>query len=187
MQQLARWVSILGHPFVMAGILVAVPALRDSSGTAVRSVLLVAVAVLLPLLVLMIRQVRRGRWSNVDASRAADRPALFLVALVGLAVVLAWLWLRDPQSFLVRGVVIVGAFLLVAALLTRWIKLSLHVAFVALTGTSLCRLGSAVGYGLLAAVPVVWWSRLALGRHSMHELLVGLCLGVLTGIALVRL
>jgi hypothetical protein len=36
-------------------------------------------------------------------------------------------------------------------------------------------------------VPVVFWSRLVLARHRVHELFVGLVLGVLTGIVLVRL
>ena len=39
MRQLARWVSILAHPFVMVALLVAVPAVRRSSGSAVQAVL----------------------------------------------------------------------------------------------------------------------------------------------------
>lgn len=183
---LARWVSILAHPFVMVALLVAVPAMRLSSGNAVRSVLLVVVAVLVPIAVLMFRQVRRGRWGNVDASKPSERPVLFLVALAGLLAGLGWLLLNDPHSFLVRGMLVVAAFLLIAALLTRWIKLSLHMAFVALTATALSLLGSAVGYALIAALPIVFWSRMALARHRVHELLVGLGLGVLSGIVLVR-
>jgi hypothetical protein len=185
--QAGRWVSILAHPFVMVALLVAVPAMRQSSGNAVQSVLLVVVAVVLPIAVLMFRQVRRGRWSNVDASTASERPVLFAVALAGLVAALGWLLLNDPHSFLVRGMLVVASFLLVAAVLTRWVKLSLHVAFAALTATTLLLLGSAVGYALAAVVPVVFWSRLALGRHRVHELLVGLVLGVLTGIVLVWL
>jgi membrane-associated phospholipid phosphatase len=107
--------------------------------------------------------------------------------MVGLVAALGWLLRNDPQSFLVRGMLVTAAFLLLAALLTRWVKLSLHVAFAALTATTLCLLGSAVGYALIAVVPVVFWSRLALGRHRVQELLVGLVLGVVTGIVLVRL
>jgi hypothetical protein len=97
------------------------------------------------------------------------------------------LLLNDPRSFLVRGMVTMTAFVLLAALLTRWVKLSLHVAFAALTATTLSLLGSAVGYTLIAVIPVVLWSRIALARHQVHELLVGLVLGVLTGIVLVRI
>ena len=112
---------------------------------------------------------------------------LFMVALAGLVAALGWLLLNDPQSFLVRGLLVVAAFFLLAAVLTRWIKLSLHVAFAALAATALSLIGSAVGYALAAVVPVVFWSRLALGRHRVYELVVGLVLGVLTGILLVWL
>ena len=171
----------------MVALLVAVPAMRQSSGNAVQSVLFVVIAVVVPIAVLMFRQVRGGRWSNVDASKRSERPVLFMVALAGLVAALGWLLLNDPRSFLVRGMLVVAAFLLLAALLTRWVKLSLHVAFAAFTATTLSLLGSAVGYALIAVVPVVFWSRIALARHRVPELLVGLVLGVLTGIVLVQL
>ena len=186
MRHLAEWVSVLAHPFVMVALLVAVPALGQSSGNA-QSAVLVIMAVTLPLAVLMVRQVRRGRWSNADASEPSERPLLFTVALAGLAAALGWLVIGDPLSFLVRGTLVVAVFLLVAAFLVRWVKLSLHVAFVALTATTLLLLGSAVGYLLIAVIPVMFWSRLALRRHRVHELVVGLVLGVLTGVVLVEL
>ena len=187
MKQLARWVSILAHPFVMVALLTVVPASRQSPRIALQSVLLVVIGVVIPLGVLMFRQVHRGRWSNVDASKPSERPILFIVALAGLVAALGWLLLSDPRSFLVRGLLVTAGFLLLAALLTPWVKLSLHVAFAALAATALSLLGSPVGYGLMAVVPVVFWSRLALARHRAHELLVGLVLGALTGVALVRL
>lgn len=187
MKTLARWISILAHPFVMVVLLVAVPAMRRSSGSAVRPVLVVFIAAVVPIAVLMFLQVRRGRWSNVDASNPAERPVLFTVALAGLVAALGWLLVEDPRSFLVRGMLVVAVFLLVAALLTRWIKLSLHVAFAALAATSLCLMGSAVGYALVAVVPALFWSRIVLARHRVPELVAGLALGVVAGMALVRL
>jgi membrane-associated phospholipid phosphatase len=82
---------------------------------------------------------------------------------------------------------VTAVFLLLAAVLTRWVKLSLHVAFAALTATTLSLIGSTVGYALVAVVPLVFWSRIVLARHRIHEVLVGLVFGVLTGIVLVRL
>jgi hypothetical protein len=82
---------------------------------------------------------------------------------------------------------VTGAFLLLASLLTRWVKLSLHAAFAALTATTLSLYGSWVGYALIPMVPVLLWSRVALARHRVHELVVGLVLGILTGVMLVQL
>lgn len=184
---IARWVSILAHPFVMVALLVGVAGSRQASGNAVQPVLLVVIAVIVPIAVVMFRHVRRGRWSDVDASKPSERPVLFSVALAGLVAALMWLLVNEPQSFLVRGLIVVAAFLLLAALLTRWVKLSLHVAFAALSATTLCLLGSVVGYALIAVIPAVFWSRIALGRHRIPELLIGLVLGICTGIVLVRL
>lgn len=183
----ARWISILAHPLVMVALLVAVPAMRRSSAEAIRSLLVLVIAAVVPIAFLMIYQVRRGRRSNVDASNPSERPILFTFAVAGLVAGLGWLLANDPQSFLVRGMLVSMVFLFVAAFLTRWVKPSLHVAFVALAATTLSLLGSAVGYLLVAVVPVVFWSRIALARHRIRELVVGLVLGVLTGIALVEL
>jgi hypothetical protein len=174
-------------PFAMVALLVAVPAMRQPSWHAVQSVLLVATAVVAPIAVLMFRQVRRGRWSNADASNPTERPLLFTVALAGMVATLAWLHLNDPTSFLVQGMLVTTGFLLAAAFFTRWVKLSLHVAFAALTATALSLLGSWAGYALIAVVPLVFWSRIALGRHRVHELVLGLVLGVATGVALAQL
>jgi hypothetical protein len=171
----------------MITLLVAVLAMRQRHGHRLQSVLLVVIVVLVPIGVLMFRQVRRGRWSNADASNVSERPVLFLVALAGVMASTGWLLLKDPQSFLTQGMLVIAAFLFVAALLTRWIKLSLHMAFAALSATVLSMIGSWVGYVLIAVIPSIFWSRLALARHSIRELAVGLVLGALTGIALVRL
>jgi hypothetical protein len=186
-EQFARWISIVAHPFTMITLLVAVPAIRQPSGHAVQSVLVVALVVITHVALLMVRQVRRGRWSNADASNPSERPMLFLIALAALVAALGWVHFKDPKSFLVEGMLVTAGFLLVVALVTRWIKLSLHVAFAALTSTTLSLMGSWVGYVLIAVVPAVFWSRLALARHRVHELAVGLALGALTGFVLVKL
>ena len=78
-------------------------------------------------------------------------------------------------------------FMILAAIVTPWTKLSLHAAFAALTTTTLSLLGSRVGYVLVATLPLIWWSRIALARHRPRELALGLMLGALAGIALVKL
>jgi len=187
MKQLARWISIIAHPFTMITLLVAVTAMRQSSGHAIHSVLLVFFVVIVPISVLMFWQVYRGRWSNADASNPSERPILFLSAIAGLLAALGWLHLHNPHSFLIQGLLVTAGFFLLAAILNRWIKLSLHVAFAAFTATTLSLMSSWVGYVLFALIPLLFWSRLALARHRIHELAIGLVLGALTGFVLVRL
>jgi hypothetical protein len=184
----ARWISILGHPFVMITLLIVSVSQRVNPGVgAVQSALLVAAVTILPVAILMWRQVRGGRWSNADASEVGERAVLFGVALAALGLLLLWLSVNDPRSFLVRGTLAVTLLLAVSAALTRWIKVSLHLMFASLAATTLVLLGSAAGAVVLAGLPVLAWSRLALQRHRLSELLAGLALGLTAGIGLVKL
>lgn len=183
---LARSVSIVGHPFVMVAALVWVAGSRvSSSAGAVRAVALVTALVLVPLGLLMARQVRTGRWTNADASRVSERPALFAVALAALGVLGGVAYVTGPASFLVRGALAAAGLMLLSAAVTPWVKASQHMAFAGLAGTSLILLGSGAGYAILALLPLLAWSRLALARHRPHELIIGLGLGACAGAALV--
>lgn len=169
----------------MVGVLVgAAAASRQSGGEAIRTLLLVAAFTILPLAVLMVRQVRRGAWDNVDASNKAERPILYLVGGVALVALLASVMLMQPQSFMVRGILTTFAMLLVSAVATRWIKVSLHLAFGTYVATALTLSRSPIGYGLLIALPLLLWSRLTLKRHTGPELALGILIGALAGAAL---
>src|SRR5690242_17273644 len=125
MNAVARWLSILGHPFAMSMVMVLGVALRFSTPReAFRTLLLVVLIALLPVAALMIRQVRRGSWTNVDASNRAERPLLFTVGIIALAVLLGAVAVFRPGSFLLRGAAGVLAMLAVCAVATRWIKVS---------------------------------------------------------------
>ena len=185
MSAAARWVSILGHPFATTLVLVVGTALHfGSAREALRLVLLVTVVALLPVGALMFGQVRRGGWTTVDASERAERPLLFGVGIVALAVLLGTLLVLRPGSFLVRGAAGVLAMLAVCTVATRWIKLSLHMAFGALATTTLLALGSPAGWALLALMPALAWSRLALERHRPAEVALGALVGIAFGCAM---
>src|SRR5437763_3240456 len=133
MNAVARWLSIVGHPFAMTIFRVRGAALHFTTPCeALRTLLLVTLIALLPIAALMVRQVRRGAWTNVDASNRAERPLLFAVGIVALAVLLRAVPVFRPGSFLIRGAVGVLSMLAVCAVATKWIKVSLHMAFGAL-------------------------------------------------------
>jgi phosphatidylserine synthase len=185
MHVVARWVSIVGHPFIMAMVMVLGAALHFSTPReALRTLLLVTLIALLPVAALMVRQVRRGSWTNVDASDRAERPLLFVVGIVALAVLLGAVLVLRPGSFLIRGVAGVLIMLAVCAVATRWVKVSLHMAFGALATTTLLSLGSPAGWVLVALMPGLAWSRLALERHRPAEVAIGLLVGIAFGFAI---
>jgi len=177
-RSLARWISILAHPFVMASLM--------ALGAGVRSALLVAGFATVPLALLMAIQVRSGRWGTVDASRRDERPALFAVAGLGLLALAVYLAVTQPVSPLLRGLLAPVGLLGGAALVNRWVKASLHVGFAVLAAATLIQLGSALGWALVPVVPILGWSRLVLNRHRPVELVAGGMLGLaaslLTGI-----
>ena len=182
---IARWVSIIFHPFVMAGVLAGTAAAtRHTRGEALRSVGIVALFTILPLAALMWRQVRRGRWQNADASNRGERPVLYAVGAIGLLALLAYVVLWRPDSLMARGVIATIGMLAVCAVATRWIKVSLHMAFATLAATGLALMRAPVGYVLLAALPALVWSRVTLHRHTGGEVAVGTMIGAATGIAI---
>jgi len=178
----ARWLSVLAHPFVMVGIMVGVAAAaRQPAGEALRSVVLVVVFTVVPLLALMVRQVRRGAWENADASNRAERPALYLTGGVALVVLLGYVTVFRPQPFLVRGVVGTLTMLAVCAVAMWWTKVSLHMALGALAAVVLTLMGSRIGYALVLLLPMLAWARLTLNRHQPFEVFSGAIIGAVAG------
>lgn len=74
--------------------------------------------------------------------------------------------------------------LISCALASRWLKVSLHMAFGSFATTTLLLLGSFVGWALLLVLPVLAWSRLYLRRHVPSEVVAGLLVGAAFGFAL---
>ena len=182
---IARWLSISFHPFVMVGVMVGTAAAaRQTAGEALRTVAIVALFTIVPLMILMAGQVRRGAWTSVDASNRAERPLLYLVGGVALGALLTYELVLRPQSFMVRGTMATLAMLAACALATRWIKVSLHMAFASLAATSLALARSPVGYALLMVLPALVWSRLTLERHTLLEVAFGTLIGAAAGAAM---
>jgi len=177
----ARLVSVLLHPFAVFVVLALLAAWRlDPAGIASTAAgITVAVAVVWAF---VLHRRRSGRWQTVDASRPQERPALY--ALV-LAVALGyWWWQGAGASASAHGVLAVVGMLCVAALANRWIKLSLHMASLAFAGVALLPLLAPAGVVALSLLPLLAWSRLRLGRHSLAEVLGGSALGLAAGLLL---
>lgn len=179
----ARWLSLVAHPFVMVGVMVGTAtAARQTPQEALRSVAIVVLVTIMPILILMTRKVRSGAWENADASNRGERPILYLVGALGLVGLLAYLTVFRPQHFMLRGLVATLGMFAACAVATRWIKVSLHMAFAALAATAL--MGSAVGYVLVLMLPALAWARLTLGRHTPLELALGTAAGTAAGVAI---
>jgi hypothetical protein len=185
---IARGVSIGAHPFVVALVLVGIATAKlHDLGSAARLVGLTSIILVVPLWLFMWRKWRSGQWETVDASTPSNRPALYALALLLMAALTATIGLLRGWDPILRGCTAVAGMLGAAAFLNRWIKLSMHVAFASFAAAVLLRLDWRFGAALVAIVPLLAWSRLALARHTWREVLGGACLGVTAGALLIAL
>lgn len=178
---LARWISIVAHPFVTATVAFAAGAFRSMSrAEAMKIVAAFAAVCVLPMLLLSLRQVRRGAWEHIDASNKRERPALYAIGIGATTLLFVYLLLMHPRSHFVRAIPITLFAPAACGLAVRWVKISLHVFFAAFAAWL-------VGWLFFALVPLVAWSRLVLARHTMLEVVLGALIGAATGFAITRL
>jgi hypothetical protein len=179
----ARVLSIVGHPGLLMPVAVALGAIGAGVPAArVQAVVAAAVGVAAVVGAYSLWQVRRGRWTHVDASLPHERRQLnpfVLLLLFGAAVLLAATGASRHGAI---GAAVSGLLVLAALALQRWMKMSLHAAF-AVFAAALVWPHLAWSLPMLALALGVAWSRLVLGRHTPAEVLTGLLLGALAGLA----
>jgi hypothetical protein len=181
--RLARLVSWIGHPLVFVSASLAIIVYTQLANRVGIEVLLALVlAVVLPMVFLLVRGVRSGRWSDADVSIHTERVRFYPPAILlssGGAVVL--LFLHAP-GFISRGAFVTLALLVAAAVINRYLKISLHTMFAFYCAGALFRIGSFTGLVALCLAFLVLWSRLHLRRHALVEVMLGSLLGTIGAI-----
>jgi membrane-associated phospholipid phosphatase len=138
---------------------------------------------ILPVLIVSIRQVRRGAWKHVDASERGERPMLYAIGIGASLVMVGYLYVMVPGSPMIRSTLIVLGVLFLCALALRWVKISLHLLFVAIAATAMVLMRSPLAWIYVPLVPLLAWSRLVLARHTVVEVVLGAVIGAATGYA----
>ena len=180
MRPLAVFFSLTGHPFLLTPAITLIAGWRTFGGPqALRGVLTIVLACLVPASIYIGRKVQRREWSDLDVSARKDRPHLFTLGLILLAFTVGILVLTHQPSIFIRGCV--GAMLLIAAawFCNRWLKPSMHTGFVMLTAGALWRSDLPLALALTALALAVGWSRFVLARHTVLEVVVGALLAIL--------
>jgi membrane-associated phospholipid phosphatase len=178
--QVAKWLSIAGHPFVFSPIVaLLVGAYLFGPVESVIGLLTVILCCLLPASLYILRKVKIGEWSDLDVSARKDRPHLFLVGLAFLLFTeLVLLVTRQPNVYALgclAALILIGGGLF----LNRWLKPSMHAGFAMLTACSLWPLSASLSLVAMLFAVAVGWSRVQLRRHTWWEVGVGLLLGML--------
>jgi membrane-associated phospholipid phosphatase len=181
--RIARLVSWIGHPLVFVSASVAaIVWFRLANRVGVSALGALILAVVLPIAVLLFRGVRSGRWSDADVSVHSERvrfyPPAILLSTIGIATLLV---LRSPWP-LIRGALVTLLMLVMAALINRLTKISLHTMFAFYCATILCGVGLVTGSIALCLAVAVLWSRLYLRRHHLRDVLLGAAMGSIGGV-----
>jgi membrane-associated phospholipid phosphatase len=195
----ARAVSIILHPIVLPLVTLLALAYLAWGGTlarldvaaltdAIYLALAAAVITAVPVAMLVVTQVLRGRWTDTDVSVRRQR---YLLYPFGIACMLA-----TAGAFVVAGapLVTVRAALGLAAmnvangLINFKYKVSAHAATASLCATLLwlaapLRDPTILAGPMTAAALLVGWSRVTLGRHTRGQVIVGWGVGVASGLA----
>lgn len=148
----------------------------------VDAVLLATLFLSIAPVVLIVWMVRTGRAETIEVRTRSHRTGPFLVAFLGGITALGWSAVIDwPTGPLVEP--LLGCFLLNTALLaavnTRF-KISLHAASVAGFVSMAAWLSVAVVIPALSTilVPLVMWSRVHTGAHTLREVVAGAAYGL---------
>ena len=180
---LARTVSILGHPLLVLPL--AVLALSWSRTGRGGDTLAIAVGFGTFAAAVMAYswwQVRRGRWTHVDASARHERSSLNRFLLVALAVAAALAWSAAMRE-LALGLGLSAALVATAILASPRCKLSLHLGFAVYAGMLLGHIDWRLSAGAFVFATLLAWSRLALQRHVPRDLVAGALAGLVAGSA----
>ncbi len=179
-QTLARWVSLVVHPvaFPLVTLAVLLFSATHSLPETTRWLLLALGLTSLPVTALVVVQVARGRWTDLDVSVRHQRYLLYPFGVVCLAsLAAAYHWLQAPAIAVTATVASVLANVVDGIINFRY-KVSAHATSAAACAALLLRVVPPVGVLAAAAAALVGWSRIELGRHTTGQVLLGMGVGV---------
>jgi membrane-associated phospholipid phosphatase len=176
-ERLAHVVSNVGSPPVttaVASVLIAAAVATQRawlwSGVYLS---LVVVALLADLAALVLR----GKVSDLDVQLREQRKEPFVVLLAGTVAAGLVLYLGSAPPLLVTTAwAHATEVALILGITSRW-KISVHCAAAAGLAVLACSMGHAAALAAVPAVPLVAWSRVRLGRHTVAQTLAGIGLG----------
>jgi membrane-associated phospholipid phosphatase len=179
--RVAATLSLVGHPFVI------VPATIGLLMWPSKAALVIALLMVIAMLAVIARRVKAGQWTDYDVSNPEQRRSFYPMALtvVAASAIASWL-LRMPGS-LVLGMVSGFVLLAVGAFLTRSTKVSLHMLIGMFCAVIVTAFDIRLGVPLTLLIVTVAWSRVALGRHTPVQVLLGALVGGIVGMAFVAL
>ncbi|HUY79677.1 MAG TPA: hypothetical protein VMV29_23095 [Ktedonobacterales bacterium] len=178
-QTVAHWISIIVHPvaFPLLTVALLTNLATNSWSYAARITFLGVALTALPVAALVVWQVSRGHWTDLDVSVRRQRYALYPVGLLCMALMIGVFVAIHAPRLAIGLAIALGLASSVDGLINFVYKVSAHA-----TGAAVCAafLWFVPGWGIpatLAAI-LVGWSRVELGRHTRGQVLLGWGVGL---------
>jgi membrane-associated phospholipid phosphatase len=179
---IARWISVIGHPFLLMPLLTGLIAYRLLPPKQAMIAEMIALGVvIIPAAIFTFVKVRKGTWNNLDVSDQNHRGQFYgmLIVLLALLTIISWV-AAAPRSIAI-GTTAILSLVFIAFVLNKRIKVSLHTGFSVFVACVLFLMRPEFAFLALMLAAAVAWSRIALGRHTSREVLLGGVLGLVVG------
>ncbi|SEL49547.1 phosphatase PAP2 family protein [Parapedobacter koreensis] len=178
----AKLISTLGHPFLTVPVFaVFLLFSTESPSQATYLSLLIVGGIFVPIGLRTLWGVRRGTYTNLDVSDRVQRQKWFIATTLLLLAVTVIIWVTDQDRMLRLAVACSLVLLVLAQVVNRRIKASMHLAFHAFIGFLILHINVVAGIIFLLFAPLLAWSRIHLKRHVWKEVVVGMVLGTILG------
>ncbi len=175
--RMARWISRVSSPPLLAVGGTLMTAVTITGAVAwFWAVFSISFSILVPSL-FVIWLLRRGKITDFDVYVREQR---FWPYMVGISCsALSWIVMavaQAPHIFIIISGAAAGQSLLMFLVNLRW-KISVHTSGTACFAVLIWQLLGPAGATVLLAVPLVAWSRVRLGRHTVGQVTAGAALG----------
>ena len=139
-----------------------------------------------PLIYILIG-VRLGKLSDLDVSHRSERAGPFLFGII--SVTLGWLVLalmNGPKNLQTVLIITAVSGILMLLITLRW-KISIHASSLGGAATILTALYGAVMLPLFVLLALVSWSRVALRRHTVTQVIAGSLAGIVISLVVLKI
>jgi membrane-associated phospholipid phosphatase len=179
----AKTLSIIGHPLLVIPVF-AIIALFKYENTANATTLsaLIVGGLIVPVVAKMYLGYRKGTYSNFDVSDQTERKTWYSLPIILLTIFTLYLFFTEQERNLRMAISLSLVLLISSKLINNYIKISLHASFgayIAMLAFQL--LGILYGWMFLLFALLVACARVALARHTVLEVVLGLALGLILG------
>jgi membrane-associated phospholipid phosphatase len=180
-RRIANLTSDILNPIVLGLVLIVLFSFAVASGAleAVKwSLILIAVSIL-PVYLILFYMVRKGKIDNIFTVVREQRTMIYVVGGICAVVACLVLILLEAPPELVAAAVAGLSAAVIYLCVNLWWKISLHTAFVSASVVLLVILYGWVAVVSIVLLPLMFWSRVELKRHSPAQVVAGAILAAL--------